>query len=152
MPTKGKIFSMSDKYSYVGPNPLIFNNSLFENLTYGVKQKVDKEDIAYKVEELRIFDKFDISFLENTIDNKSLSSGQMQKIAFIRAFLNNPDILLLDESTANLDIDSKELIYSKIKDLKITVINSSHEYSFEEIFDQTLTIEIKDNKRIIVER
>ena len=92
------------------------------------------------------------SFLENTIDNKSLSSGQMQKIAFIRAFLNNPDILLLDESTANLDIDSKELIYSKIKDLKITVINSSHEYSFEEIFDQTLTIEIKDNKRIIVER
>ena len=152
LPTKGKIFSMSDKYSYVGPNPLIFNNSLFENLTYGVKQKLDKEDIAYKVEELRIFDKFDISFLENTIDNKSLSSGQMQKIAFIRAFLNNPDILLLDESTANLDIDSKELIYSKIKDLKITVINSSHEYSFEEIFDQTLTIEIKDNKRIIVER
>ena len=53
---------MSDKYSYVGPNPLIFNNSLFENLTYGVKQKLDKEDIAYKVEELKIFDKFDISF------------------------------------------------------------------------------------------
>ena len=105
---------------------------MFENLTYGVKQKLDKEDIAYKVEELKIFDKFDM-FLENTIDNKSLSSGQMQKIAFIRAFLNNPDILLLDESTANLDIDSKELIYSKIKDLKITVINSSHEYSLKEI-------------------
>ena len=37
----------------------------------------------------------------------SLSSGQMQKIAFIRALLSNPEILLLDESISNLDISQR---------------------------------------------
>ena len=46
------------------------------------------------------------------ISNKTLSSGQMQKISFIRAILNKVDILLLDEATSNLDFESKNLIFN----------------------------------------
>ena len=41
--------------------------------------------------------------------------GQMQKISFIRALLSGLDILVLDESTSNLDTDSKALIYKILK-------------------------------------
>ena len=56
--------------------------------------------------------------LDDIIDNKSLSSGQMQKISFIRALIGDVDILLLDESTANLDQKSRELIFDILKKQK----------------------------------
>ena len=67
--------------------------------------------------------------LDVRVDNKSLSSGQMQKIAFIRTLVYGVDILILDESTANLDLESKKVIYRIIEDLNITIINSTHNHN-----------------------
>ena len=50
--------------------------------------------------------------LDTVVDSKSLSSGQMQKISFIRSLLANAELLLLDESTSNLDIETK-ILFSK---------------------------------------
>ena len=50
----------------------------------------------------------------------------MQKIAYIRTLVHGVDILILDESTANLDYESKKVIYKIINDLNITIINSTH--------------------------
>ena len=50
----------------------------------------------------------------------------MQKIAFIRAILSKPDLLLLDESTSNLDNKSKLLVYKILDSLNITIVNSTH--------------------------
>ena len=86
--------------------------------------------------------------LDTIITNKSLSSGQMQKVSFIRAMLANPEILILDESTSNLDLDSKEIIKSQLKDSKLTIINSSHN-SEEMDYDQRLHIEVNKELRII---
>ena len=47
--------------------------------------------------------------LNQIISNKSLSSGQMQKVAFIRSLLSEPDLLILDEATSNLDKKTKKL-------------------------------------------
>ena len=63
--------------------------------------------------------------LDREVDNSTLSSGQLQKVAFVRALPNNPDILLLDEAMANLDDKSKELVLAIIKEMNITVINST---------------------------
>ena len=65
--------------------------------------------------------------LENEISNRTLSSGQMQKIAFVRAILNEPDILLLDEATANLDEVSRAEIFKILRDQETTIINSTHD-------------------------
>jgi ATP-binding cassette subfamily B protein/ATP-binding cassette subfamily B protein AbcA/BmrA len=50
----------------------------------------------------------------------------MQKISFIRALLANAQILLLDESTSNLDTETKTLIFNILKKHKVTIINSTH--------------------------
>ena len=63
--------------------------------------------------------------LDLQISNKSLSSGQMQKIAFVRALLAKFELLLLDESTANLDDKTKNKIFDILEKQKITIINST---------------------------
>jgi len=78
-----------------------------------------------------------------------LSSGQMQKISFIRAILLNPDVLFLDEATSNLDLDSKKKVFDILKQKKITIINSTHDPSSFKGVDNYFRISVKDNKRFI---
>ena len=70
-----------------------------------------------------------------------LSGGQQQRVAIARALVNNPDILLADEPTGNLDSTATEEIISIFRDLNknedITVIMVTHE---QEIADQAQRI------------
>ena len=51
----------------------------------------------------------------------------MQKIGFIRILLSKPEIILLDESTSNLDTESKSIVFKKLKENNTTIINSTHD-------------------------
>ena len=73
----------------------------------------------------------------------------MQKISFIRALLINPDLLLLDESTANLDIKSKELIYKILSELNLTIINSTHNLSGFIDYDEHYEVIITQDGRML---
>ena len=75
--------------------------------------------------------------------------GQMQKISFIRALLSGLDILILDESTSNLDTDSKEIIYNILKKESVTIINSTHNPEDFIDFDYHITIDETQNGRKI---
>ena len=89
--------------------------------------------------------------LNMEVNNKSLSSGQMQKISFIRAILSKVDILVLDESMSNLDIKTKYLIYGILKKLDLTIINSTH--SIENLeYDNHIEIEIDEDMRKITKQ
>ena len=107
-PDKGTVTSFSSKFSYVGATPLIISASLRDNLVYGNKNKLDDSELIKMVDEFKVFQNNEIG-LDDRISNKNLSSGQMQKISFIRALLSNPEILVLDEATSNLDFESKKL-------------------------------------------
>ena len=91
----------------------------------------------------------DILRLSNVVDKKhgydlyitesaQLSSGQKQRISFVRALLRNPSLLILDEATSNLDHETERIIIENIakyrKDMTILVI--SHKNSFDYIADQ----------------
>lgn len=60
----------------------------------------------------------------------NLSAGMKQKVRLIQALINNPELLILDEPTANLDIFSREILLKKLKELNqdngTTVLYSTH--------------------------
>lgn len=77
-----------------------------------------------------------------------LSTGQKQRIALARAFLRNPDILILDEPTSALDAKSEELIKDSLRKLMIgrTSFIIAHRFSTIKEADKILVL---DNGKIV---
>ena len=143
----GTVKSFSDKFGYIGATPMIFEATLLENIMYGNDLSVSNEDIYDYLRTLDTFKEEESYSLDRTINNKSLSSGQMQKIAFIRAFLSDTEILLLDEATANLDDNSKDIIFKILKEKNITIINCTHDPESFENVDDNLKISLDNEIR-----
>jgi zinc transport system ATP-binding protein len=75
--------------------------------------------------------------LDSSIMNKSLgvlSGGQLQRVLIAWAIIDKPNVLLFDEPTTGVDIDSEEAIYRMLSELKqkneITILLISHEVHF----------------------
>ena len=147
--TSGNIRTFSDKFGYIGATPLIFEATIYENITYGNNTKPDNEEILNFMKKFDLFKEDSNYDLNKIISNKTLSSGQMQKIAFIRALLSDIEILLLDEATANLDQNSKKFIFEILKKRGITIINSTHDPNSFGKVDMNLKIKIEDENRIV---
>jgi zinc transport system ATP-binding protein len=84
----------------------------------------------------------------NTLENKQigeLSGGQLQKVLIARALISKPDILLLDEPTASLDVKIKQEIYTILKSLSenVTVMIVTHDIA--EIFSYVTSVAYLDN-------
>ncbi len=117
------------KFSFVRQKPVVRNTTLFNNIAYGLKVRGIKLDEYKKsVQELITF----IGF--NGMENKnarSLSGGEMQRVAIAMNFIINPEIYLLDEVSANLDSMNVKLLddfIMKIKqDKEKTIIMSTHD-------------------------
>ena len=150
IPDKGTVTISSNKLAYVGATPLIINGTLRENFTYGSKDTISDKEMISLAESYKLFANNLELNLDSSVSNKSLSSGQMQKISFSRVLLNDVNVLILDESTANLDQETKTQIYEIISELDITIINSTH--SIDELVNYDVQIQIqfdKDDKKII---
>ena len=140
-------------YNKVG---MVFQSfNLFENMTVlenliiaPVKLKIQTKDEAIKLAKGYLKE----INLENKINEypKNLSGGEKQRVAIIRALMEKPKILLLDEPTSSLDPQMKkevlELI-SKLKDYNMTIIVVSHELNFVKDFSSRIIF--LDNKTII---
>jgi len=153
IPSSGNVINRSHKTGYVGPNPLIIEGTLRENILFGNDQNIPDEKLISLIEEINLFESQEDIDLNIFLNNKSLSSGQMQKISFLRIFISKIDLLILDESTSNLDIESKNKIVNKIKSLEgITIINSTHEPELFDFYDGKITIDLfRNEKRVIVD-
>lgn len=148
-PNSGKVYARSEKFGFVGPNPLIFSMTLRENLMYGNKNSKSDEEILEMIQSFNLFeDKVKVD-LDVKVNNKSLSSGQMQKIAFMRVLLSDADVLFLDESTSNLDEETKELIFNLILNSTLTIINSTHDIDSFKNYTNHYKIELSRGKRFL---
>lgn len=125
LPTKGKISIFTDKIGYVGVTPLVFDGSIKENILYGNARLISDKEISDLLIEFNFYNEGKYN-LNKPISNKTLSSGQLQKISFMRSILSESKILLLDEATSNLDSSSKKLIFDILSSRNITIINSTH--------------------------
>lgn len=145
--------NIKEFYNKVG---MVFQSfNLFENMTVlenliiaPVKLKIQTKDDAIKLAKGYLKE----INLENKINEypKNLSGGEKQRVAIIRALMEKPKILLLDEPTSSLDPQMKkevlELI-SKLKDYNMTIIVVSHELNFVKDFSSRIIF--LDNKTII---
>ena len=117
-PLEGSVKTHTSKFGYIGVTPMIITGTLRENLLYGSTEKIEDSKILESINQFQLFNEDIDNILELEVSNKSLSSGQMQKVSFIRAILSNVEILLLDESTSNLDDYSRDLIFKILKEKK----------------------------------
>lgn len=84
--------------------------------------------------------------LENRYSHypKELSGGEQQRVAIARALINNPDIILADEPTGNLDKDNEKYVFSLLKKLSKAenkcVIVVSHNERIKKYADKILTL------------
>ena len=76
---------------------------------------------------------------------KMLSGGEKQRVAIARALANNPDLILADEPTANLDSrrgrEIMELLRMVAKELGKTVVTVSHDLRIRDLADRSLWLE-----------
>jgi len=95
--------------------PILFSGSILENILYG-KPTATETDIIEATKAANAYefvmslpDGFDTEVGEG---GTFLSGGQKQRITLARAFLKNPEILILDEATSSLDSESEQVIQS----------------------------------------
>ena len=145
IPTKGRVLISTDKIGYVGVTPLVFEASIKDNLLYGNNLSITDEDLIKVLNDFKFYNegKYDLS---QKISNKTLSSGQLQKISFMRSILSEAKLLLLDEATSNLDRESRKLIFDILSNRDITIVNSTHNKE-DFSYNNHLEIQINNNSR-----
>ena len=72
-PTEGSVVTTSERYGYVGANPMILNDSLRENLIYGNTKEVSDKELMEYLKLFKTFEKDEDYNLDKSISNKTLS-------------------------------------------------------------------------------
>ena len=119
------------RMAFVLQKPVVFNTSIYDNIAYGLKWRGAREgSIRQKVS--GILEMVDLSADKNR-NARTLSGGEAQRVAIARAIAIEPEVLLLDEPTANLDPIStskiEELIANIIHRYDTTIIMATHDMS-----------------------
>lgn len=144
-PTAGKIVSRAGQVGFVGPRPLVFDASLRENILYGNNKVVNDTQIQELLNKFQLYEENSSYDLNKIVSPNTLSSGQLQKLAFMRVVLSDVDTLLLDESTANLDEKTKNLIFDYLKSKTYTIINATHDIDKFDNITSHYKLEILEN-------
>ena len=148
--TKGNITLNGKKIDYDVTDKIGFlteERSLLTKLTvkeqcifYGVLKGMKEEDIIKRTKKL--LEKFEIpEYLDKKI--KELSKGNQQKVQFITAILNEPELLILDEPFSGLDPFNVELFKKEIVEMSkkgSMIIFSSHRMEHVELFCKKLVV------------
>ena len=117
------------KVGYVIQGNSMINGTIKENLVYGNEKEIDDKTLDYYTYMANCRDFIDS--LDKGYDTKigengmKISGGQQQRLSIARGFIKNPDYLLLDEVTSNLDSESEQKIQdslTKLMNNKTTII------------------------------
>ncbi|NFI93587.1 peptidase domain-containing ABC transporter [Clostridium botulinum] len=145
--------ALRDKISYISQDSFFFSGTIKENLQFANKSLTDEEMIC-ACKKTKIHDYINSLPLkyETPLEERgsNLSGGQRQRLSIARALLKNPDILIMDEATSNLDSITEKAIQKTMEECSgnITSIIIAHRLSTIMKCDK---IYVLDNGKIVEE-
>ncbi|WP_404430378.1 thiol reductant ABC exporter subunit CydD [Sutcliffiella horikoshii] len=121
-----------DRVSYISQNPYLFSGTIADNIAIGGKAEATQEEIREAAEKAGILPL--IESLPEGFETKigeagrGLSGGEKQRLALARAFLKKPSVILFDEPTTGLDLQTERILQASMKELAkgSTVITVAH--------------------------
>lgn len=134
--TESNLRSWQKKIGFVSQNIFLLDASIRENIAFGNRAKDIDPKRMDQVIEMSQLDDF-ISTLPKGLETGvgergvQLSGGQLQRVGIARALYSNPEIIVFDEATSNLDRISEKLIMETIASLRTstTIIMIAHRLS-----------------------
>uniref|UniRef100_A0A8C4ST10 ATP-binding cassette sub-family B member 9-like n=1 Tax=Erpetoichthys calabaricus TaxID=27687 RepID=A0A8C4ST10_ERPCA len=133
------------KVAIVGQEPVLFAGSIKDNIGYGLPDCSVKltEAAAHKANAHKFIKSLDHQYLTDVGERGGqLSGGQKQRIAIARALVRNPQILILDEATSCLDVESEHLIQGALNNIKNrTVLVIAHRLKTVENADKIIVLD-----------
>lgn len=148
-----ELYNLRHHIGVVLQDVFLFHGSIYDNLAFG-DQSITIDRIRQAAKEIGVDD-----FIQQLPDNyhytvsergSSISLGQRQLLSFLRAYLSNPEILILDEATSSIDHESEKLIQKateKITQNRTSII-IAHRLSTIEQADKII---VMDNGFIVEE-
>lgn len=133
--------------------PFLFNGTLFDNIEYS-RKGITREEVEKLIDRYGMGDIF--RHLPNGLDSRvgemgrNLSEGQRQAVSILRAFARNPDIIIMDEATAQIDSRSERNIIEAMRKFAEngTLILISHRFSLITLSDRIIVL---DKGRVVQE-
>ncbi len=122
--------------------PLFLRGDVFTNIAYGLRlRKTPEDEVTVLVAEA--LDRVRLGGYEGRLARR-LSGGEQQRVALARALVLDPEVLLVDEPTSNLDVANAKVISAIIEEEKQgrTVVVSTHDLELiKRLTDRTVFIE-----------
>lgn len=135
------------QFHYLLPEFSCLKNVMIPALKLGKYSHGEVEEMAYQ--------KLDILGIKDQAlkPASKLSGGQQQRVSIARALINDPQIIMCDEPTGNLDIKNTQIVFDIFKqlahDYQKTIIAVTHDNDFAKASDRT--IELADGKVVHVD-
>jgi ABC-type multidrug transport system fused ATPase/permease subunit len=126
---------LRDRFGYAGPDPYLLDSDIRTNLLFGTQSaKISDADIERALHIACAEFVFDLKgglAYRLREGGEGISAGQKQRIAIARCILRKPDVILMDEATANIDEVTERIIFERLQAAfpDILIIAVSHRTS-----------------------
>lgn len=133
---KNKMLGFVFQFHYLLPEFTALENVMLPAMIEGSRSKKEIEEKAMEL--------LSLVGLKERVSHKpsQLSGGEKQRVAIARALINDPEILLADEPTGNLDEETSEVIFGILRDINKrknqTIIVVTHSRDLAQISDRQL--------------
>jgi ATP-binding cassette subfamily B protein len=136
----------------VEQEPFLFSRSIRENITYGVDRAVSEIELFAASKAAAIHDVI-LSFskgYDTLVGEKgvTLSGGQKQRVAIARTLLKNPKILILDDATSSVDVETEAEIHQALDHLMVGRTTFIIAHRIQSLMQSDLILVLDDGKII----